>query len=34
MLHNNLGMALWTLKGPKAALPVLREGLHSQSLAD
>ena len=27
MLHNNLGMALWTLKGPKAALPVLREGI-------
>lgn len=27
MLHNNLGMALWTLEGPEAALSVLRAGI-------
>jgi tetratricopeptide (TPR) repeat protein len=27
MLHNNLGMALWTIEGPEAALQVLREGI-------
>lgn len=27
MLHNNLGMALWTLEGPRSALPVLRAGI-------
>ena len=27
MLHNNLGMALWTLEGPQSALPVLRAGI-------
>lgn len=27
MLHNNLGMALWTLEGPEAALGVLRAGM-------
>ncbi len=27
MLHNNLGMALWTLEGPGAALGVLRAGI-------
>lgn len=27
MLHNNLGMALWTLEGPESALGVLRAGI-------